>query len=91
MEKMLKYFEPKTRLISITKPVIEDLETAEELIAFTARVSNPGNQLNNETAHKLLRYCIKHAHWSIFEMVDATIEIECPRDCLLYTSPSPRD
>tara|TARA_Y100000114_G_C11752614_1_gene325192 strand:+ start:1304 stop:1978 length:675 start_codon:yes stop_codon:yes gene_type:complete len=80
MEKMLKYFEPKTRLISITKPVIEDLETAEELIAFTARVSNPGNQLNNETAHKLLRYCIKHAHWSIFEMVDATIEIECPRD-----------
>jgi thymidylate synthase (FAD) len=80
MEKMLKYFEPKVRLISVTKPVIEDLNTPEELVAYTARVSNPGNQLNNETAHKLLRYCIKHAHWSIFEMVDATIEIECPRD-----------
>ena len=80
MEKMLNYFEPKVRLISVTKPVIEDLNTPEELVAYTARVSNPGNQLNNETAHKLLRYCIKHAHWSIFEMVDATIEIECPRD-----------
>ena len=76
----MKYFEPKVRLISVTKPVIEDLNTPEELVAYTARVSNPGNQLNNETAHKLLRYCIKHAHWSIFEMVDATIEIECPRD-----------
>lgn len=80
MEKMLNYFEPKVRLISVTKPVIEDLDTPEELVAYTARVSNPDNQLNNETAHKLLRYCIKHAHWSIFEMVDATIEIECPRD-----------
>ena len=80
MEKMLNYFIPKTKLISITKPVHEDLETPEELIAYTARVSNPGNQLNNETASKLLRYCIKNAHWSIFEMVDATIEIECPRD-----------
>ena len=76
----MKYFEPKTRLISITKPVIEDLETPEELVAYTARVSNPGNQLNNETASKLLSDCIRNAHWSIFEMVDATIEIECPRD-----------
>lgn len=80
MEKMLNYYEPKTRLISITIPVIQDLETSEELIAYTARVSNPGNQINNETASKLLSYCIRNAHWSIFEMVDATIEIECPRD-----------
>lgn len=77
---MLKYFEPKTRLISITIPVIEELKTPEELVAYTARVSNPGNQLNNETASKLLSYCIRNDHWSIFEMVDATIEIECPRD-----------
>ncbi len=80
MEKMLNYYEPKTRLISITKPVTDELKTPEELIAYTARVSNPGNQINNETASKLLSYCIRNAHWSIFEMVDATIEIECPRD-----------
>lgn len=76
----MKYFEPKTTLVSITNPLIENMQTAEELIAFVARVSNPDNQLNNDTAHKLLRYCVKHSHWSIFEMVDATIEIECPRD-----------
>ena len=68
------------RLISMTKPVIEEAETAEQLIAFCARVSNPTNQMNLSTAEKLLKYCIKKQHWSIFEMVDVTLEIFCARD-----------
>jgi thymidylate synthase (FAD) len=65
----------KTKLISITKPEIEGLNTAEELISYCARVSNPSNQMNTETAPRLLAYLIKHKHWSPFEMASATIEI----------------
>jgi len=68
------------RLISITKPVIDEVETPQELVAYCARVSNPSNQVNNETADKLLRYLIRNSHWSPLEMVDVTIEIECARD-----------
>ena len=67
-------------MISITKPLIDKIKSSEELIAFCARVSNPKNQVNNETASKLLSYCKRNSHWSIFEMVDATIEISCARD-----------
>ena len=80
MEEVLNYFSNNGRLVSITKPTDDDLETPEELVAYCARVSNPSNQLNNETASKLLDYCRRHDHWSIFEMVDATMEIECARD-----------
>ena len=80
MEEVLNYFSNNVRLVSITKPTDDDLETPEELVAYCARVSNPSNQLNNETASKLLDYCRRHDHWSIFEMVDATMEIECARD-----------
>jgi thymidylate synthase (FAD) len=52
---------------------------AEELIAYCARVSNPDNQENPDYA-KLLKYCIKHHHWSVFEMASACIEINAPRD-----------
>ena len=52
----------------------------QELVAYTARVSNPDNQDNAETADKLLKYLIKHKHWSPFEMVSACIEIETTRD-----------
>lgn len=52
---------------------------AEELIAYTARVSNPSNQINSETAPKLLKYLIKHKHWSPFEMVSVCIEIKTSR------------
>lgn len=76
----MNYFNNNVRLVSITKPIDEDLETPEELVAYCARVSNPSNQLNNETASKLLDYCRRNDHWSIFEMVDATMEIECARD-----------
>lgn len=65
------------RLISCTKGV--DGMSAEELVAFTARVSNPANQMNMETAPRLLAYLIKHKHWSPFEMSSATIEIVTSR------------
>jgi thymidylate synthase (FAD) len=58
----------------------EELRTAQDLIAFCARVSNPSNQLNTETSDKLIRYLIKHKHWSPLEMVSACIEIETTRD-----------
>lgn len=53
---------------------------ANELVAYTARVSNPTNQNNTKTASKLLKYLIKHEHWSPFEMVHMTLEIKCTRD-----------
>ena len=52
----------------------------ESVIAYCARVSNPANQHNDETAPKLLRYCMKHKHWSVFEMGNICIEIETTRD-----------
>lgn len=71
----------KVRLISITKPVAEDIKdmSAEELTAFVARVSNPSNQMNTETAPRLLKYCIKNSHWSVFEHVSLTVEITTSR------------
>lgn len=66
-------------LISITKPEINDIKNAEELIAYCARVSNPLNQMNTDTAPKLLRFLINNKHWSPFEMVDMTLEIKTSR------------
>ena len=74
----------KVKLISYSKPsramYDEGLTDAQELIAYCARVSNPSNQLNMETADKLIRYLIKHKHWSPLEMVSACLEIETTRD-----------
>lgn len=70
----------KVVLIGITQPCIEGVATAEELVAYTARVSNPSNQLNTETAAKLLKYLAKHQHWSPFEMVHVLMEINTTRD-----------
>jgi thymidylate synthase (FAD) len=70
----------KTKLISITDSLISEQKLSpEELIVYTARVSNPENQLNTETSDKLLHYLIKHKHWSPFEMVDMTVEITTSR------------
>ncbi len=66
------------KLIGITKPTI--CETAEELVAYTARVSNPANQNNKDTAGKLVKYLIKEAHWSPFEMIHVLMEITTTRD-----------
>ena len=68
-------------LVGMTQPsAITGCHTANELIAYTARVSNPDNQNNPKTASKLLGYLIKHEHWSPFEMVSVTLEITTTRD-----------
>lgn len=66
-------------LVSITKPENKLLKTAEDLVAYCARVSNPSNQMNTETAPKLLKFLIKHRHWSPFELVDMCVEIKTSR------------
>jgi len=66
-------------LISITKPEIKNIKKAEDLVAYCARVSNPSNQLNLDTAPKLLKFLINHKHWSPFEMVDMCVEIKTSR------------
>jgi thymidylate synthase (FAD) len=58
----------------------EGMNDAQDLIAYCARVSNPSNQFNTESAEKLIRYLIKHKHWSPLEMVSACLEIETTRD-----------
>lgn len=69
------------RLIGLTQPTIEArIPNSEGILAYCARVSNPSNQDNFETAEKLLRYCIKNKHWSVFEMSNAVVEVEAPRD-----------
>ena len=72
------------RLLSYSQPTDEfrnmGLQDAQELIAYCARVSNPANQLNTDTSEKLIRYLIKHSHWSPLEMVSACIEITTTRD-----------
>ena len=73
----------KVRLVGYTQPSEDfksDFNDAKELVVFCARVSNPSNQFNNETADKLIRYLIKHQHWSPLEMASATLEIETTRD-----------
>jgi len=71
----------EVNLIALSKPsAITDCKTAADLIAYTARVSNPANQNNTETAPRLLRYLIREQHWSPFEMVHMTMEIKTTRD-----------
>jgi len=74
----------KVKLISSSKSSremhSEGMYDVQDLIAFCARVSNPSNQFNTETAEKLIRYLIKHQHWSPLEMVSACLEIETTRD-----------
>jgi len=72
------------KLVSYSKPAegfeAEGIDNVQELIAYCARVSNPSNQMNTETSEKLIRYLVKHAHWSPLEMVSACLEIETTRD-----------
>jgi len=58
---------------------VEGVKTAEDLMVYCARVSNPSNQLNLDTGAKLLRYCIEHEHWSVFEQASMTVEITTSR------------
>ena len=66
------------RIIGVTQPT--DGSSVDEFVAYVARVSNPSNQNNKETAPKLLRYLAKHKHWSPFEMVNIVMEINTTRD-----------
>jgi thymidylate synthase (FAD) len=72
------------KLVGVTKPVgfavTGEIHTAEDLIAYCARVSNPNNQHNTLTAERLLKYLAKHKHWSPFEMVHVVMEINTTRD-----------
>jgi thymidylate synthase (FAD) len=72
--KLLSYSQPTKEFVSA------GIADAQELIAFCARVSNPSNQLNTETSEKLIKYLIRHQHWSPLEMVSACIEITTTRD-----------
>ena len=82
MEKMLTNNEiTNVRLISYSKPAdLLEVGDTQDLAAYCARVSNPANQLNTGTSEKLIRYLIKHAHWSPLEMVSACLEITTTRD-----------
>lgn len=74
----------KVRLVSYSKPTedfaAQGINDALELVAYCARVSNPSNQFNTETSERLIKYLIKHQHWSPLEMVSACMEIETTRD-----------
>ena len=76
---LVSYSQPTGRIHS-GEPAYKGLENIQDLIAFCARVSNPQNQANTKTSTRLLRYLIKHKHWSPFEMASACIEIETTRD-----------
>ena len=72
------------KLVSYSQPTAEfasmGIDDAQELIAYCARVSNPANQFNTETSERLIRYLVRHAHWSPLEMVSACCEIVTTRD-----------
>lgn len=74
----------KVSLVSHSQPSAElvalGIDNLQELVAYCARVSNPANQHNTETSEKLIRYLIKHAHWSPLEMVSVCLSIETTRD-----------
>ena len=73
------------RLISYSQPPRDEdkiigIDDVQDLIAYCARVSNPANQMNSETSEKLIKYLVKHKHWSPLEMASATLEIDTTRD-----------
>ena len=72
--------ENKVNLVSVTMPRIKGINTPDEFISYVARVSNPSNQMNLDTAEKLINYCLKKRHWSVFETINLGIEINTTRD-----------
>jgi thymidylate synthase (FAD) len=81
--------EMNVKLISYSQQAIDpskqdefefELPNLQDLVAYCARVSNPSNQSNSETSERLIKYLIKHKHWSPLEMVSACIEVETTRD-----------
>jgi thymidylate synthase ThyX len=76
----------RARLVAYSKATpefeAEGLTDLQELIAFCAKVSNPSAQINTATSERLIKYLIKHQHWSPLEMVNATLEIKTTRDIM---------
>lgn len=70
----------KVRVIGVTQPVCDFIPDSEGILSYAARVSSPNNQENFETANKLLDYCVRNKHYSVFETCSVTMEIETPRD-----------
>lgn len=74
----------KVKLVSFSKPdrqfVSDGLYDCQDLVAYCARVSNPSNQFSTDTSEKLIKYLIKHQHWSPLEMVSVCMEIQTTRD-----------
>lgn len=70
----------KVKIVSITKSMVDGIDSADEFMAYAARVSNPDNQMNSETAPKLIKYLIDNKHWSPLEMVNICVEVETTRD-----------
>lgn len=70
----------EVKLIGVTMPVVDYIPDSQGIISHAARVSNPENQNNYETAGGLLNYCVREQHWSVFEMANAVVEIKAPRD-----------
>ena len=70
----------KVKVIGVTQPVVDFIPDSEGILSYAARVSSPNNQENFDTAGKLLAYCVKHKHYSVFETCSLTMEIETPRD-----------
>lgn len=70
----------KCKVIGVTQPVVDFIPDSEGIISYAARVSAPQNQSNFDTAAKLLKYCVEHQHYSVFETCNITMEIEAPRD-----------
>src|SRR5512135_1243535 len=72
--------EQNVKLVAVTSGAEELIgKNAQDIISYVARVSNPNNQMSFETGHKLIKYCITHEHWSIFEHAFLTVEIKTSR------------
>lgn len=70
----------KVKVIGATKPLVDYIPDSEGILSYAARVSNPANQDNFDTAEGLLKYCVRNKHYSVFETCSITMEIETPRD-----------
>jgi thymidylate synthase (FAD) len=68
------------RVVGVTQPVLDFIPDSEGILSYAARVSSPQNQGNFDTAAKLLKYCVEHKHYSVFETANITMEVESPRD-----------
>lgn len=66
--------------VAITQPLVDFIPDSEGILSYCARVSNPANQCNFDTADKLLNYCANEGHWSVFEMVNIVLHVKAPRD-----------